>query len=126
VQQCPVPVTPQMVEVHEALLEQEAPAGSPPVPVVVPPVEAVVVAPAVAVPPVVPPPVVVPPSTVVEEPHPAANSPANPSPIRSVRMRVPLRKECMRTSDYKVRRPIWTLSETSTRGETDPPVLDVE
>ena len=69
-QQCPTPVTPQMAEVHEALLEQEAPAGSPPVPVVVPPVVVVpLVVPAVAVP-VVPPPVVVPPSTVVEEPHP--------------------------------------------------------
>ena len=101
-----------MLELHEALLEQEAPAGSPPVPVVVvPPVEVAVVVPAVVVPavvvpPVVPPPVVVPPSTVVEEPHPAANSPAIPSPIKNVRMSVPLREEFMRTSDTKVRRPI--------------------
>jgi hypothetical protein len=108
VQQFPLPLMPQTVEVHMAFEVHAAPSASPLVPpVVVPLLEVPVVVPVVvpdvvpvvvpvvdpwpvvlpAVPVVVVPPEVVPPSSVVDELQPAATKhPANPSPIKSVRM----------------------------------------
>jgi hypothetical protein len=96
VQQLPLPLMPQTIEVQEAFEVQAAPLASPPVVPVVPPV---VVAP--VVPPVLPPvvatpvvpPVVVPPSVADVPPQPTAKNPPNPIATNAAvnpRMREPL------------------------------------
>jgi hypothetical protein len=95
-QQWPLPLIPQIVERHCELAEHAAPFARPPVPpVVVPPVAAPVVPPVIPVVPVTPP-VVVPPSVVVDEPHPEAKNPPNPTAktaAAKVRMRDPFSTE---------------------------------